>query len=150
MNGRLQIYVIYSLIRFKMKKIIAVFITFSGICTGFAQNTSDIADSVATKQKIIVATNVEKKDSSVIKERPAIRVFPNPAKNKVEIEIKGFEPGNVQVQLLDKSGKPVRNDKRIVFSGNETIVLMFSEKPGLYFLLVKQGNKNVRSKLIIQ
>lgn len=86
----------------------------------------------------------------MVKEMPAVRVFPNPAKNKVEIEVKGFEPGNVQVQLIDKNGKLVRNDKRIVFSGNEIIVLMFSEKPGLYFLLVKQGGKNVRTKLVIQ
>lgn len=150
MNGRLQIYVIYSLIRFKMKKIIVVFITFSGIYTGSAQNPPDVMDSNKVKQNTVIATKPLKKDSVVATVKPAVRLFPNPAKNKVEIEIKGFEPGNVQVQLIDKSGKLVRNDKRIVFSGNETIVLMFSEKPGLYFLLVKQGGKNVRSKLIIQ
>lgn len=133
-----------------MKKIIAVLITFSGIYTASAQNTPDVSDSNKVKQNSEVSIQPLKKDSVAVTVNPAVRLFPNPAKNKVEIEIKGFEPGDVQVQLIDKSGKLVRNDKRIVFSGNETIVLMFSEKPGLYFLLVKQGSKNVRSKLIIQ
>lgn len=133
-----------------MKKIIVIFITFSGIYTAFAQNSPGTIDSALVKQNNVVSKQPAKIDSQMVKEMPAVRVFPNPAKNKVEIEVKGFEPGNVQVQLIDKNGKLVRNDKRIVFSGNEIIVLMFSEKPGLYFLLVKQGGKNVRTKLVIQ
>jgi len=133
-----------------MKKILVVFITFSGIYTVSAQNPSDVIDSGTVKQNTVVVPPSLKKDSVAVTVKPAVRLFPNPAKNKVEIEIKGFEPGDVQVQLIDKSGKLVRNDKRIVFSGNETIVLMFAEKAGLYFLLVKQGGKSVRSKLIIQ
>jgi Secretion system C-terminal sorting domain len=115
-----------------MKQIVFFFFTFSGICTGFAQKPAEIIDSI------------------IAKEKPSIRLYPNPAKNKVEIEIKGFDRGYVQVQLTDKNGNLVRNDKRFVFSGNEIIILMFSEKPGLYFLLLKQGKNNVRSKLIIQ
>ncbi len=77
-------------------------------------------------------------------------MYPNPAKNKVDMEIKGFDPGYVKIQLVDNRGKLIREDKRLVFSGDEIIVLMFSEKPGLYFLLLKQGTKSVRNKLVIQ
>lgn len=86
----------------------------------------------------------------VVKEKPSMRLYPNPAKNKVDMEIKGFEPGYVQVQLTDNNGKTLRDYKRLVFNGDETIVLMFSEKPGLYFLLVKQGEKSVKARLVIQ
>ncbi len=109
-----------------------LFFTFSGICTGFAQKPVQITDSGA------------------VKEKPFVRIFPNPAKNKVEIEIKAFDPGYMWIQLIDKHGNILRNDKRLVFNGNETIVYMFSEKPGLYFLLLKQGDKKVKNKLIIQ
>jgi hypothetical protein len=117
-----------------MKQIAFLFFTFLGICTGFAQKPAQIIDSV----------------SITVKEKPSIHLFPNPAKNKIEIEIKGFDQGHILVQLFDNNGKQVRIDKRLVVSGNEIIVFMFSEKPGLYFLLLKQGKLHLRRKLIIQ
>ncbi len=89
-------------------------------------------------------------DSISIKENPSIRLYPNPAKNKIEIDIKAFAAGYVQVLLMDKSGNIVRDEKRLMYNGNETITFMFSEMPGLYFLLLKQGQIKVKSKLIIQ
>lgn len=133
-----------------MKKITLIIFTFSGICTSFAQKTDEISDSAALKQNTVENVQTPKIDSSVAKEKAFVRLYPNPARNKVEIEIKGFKPGQIQLQLTDKNGNLVRNDKRTVFSGNETIILMFSEKPGLYFLYLKQGDKNLRTKLIIQ
>ena len=115
-----------------MRQIVIIFFTFSGICTGFAQKPAEIIDPI------------------MVKEKPAIRLFPNPAKNKVEIEIKGFDPGYLWVQLIDKYGNILRKERRLAFSCNEIIVFMFSEKPGLYFLLLKQGEKKVKSKLLIQ
>lgn len=115
-----------------MKQIAFLFFTFLGICTAFAQKPVTVIDSIKLKEKLFV------------------RLFPNPAKNKVEIEITGFETGYVQIQLIDKKGNLLRNDKRFVFSGNEVIVLMFSESPGLYFVLLKQGKNNLKTKLIIQ
>lgn len=89
-------------------------------------------------------------DSVGLTEKPFVRLFPNPAKNKVEIELKGFYPGYITVQLLDNNGKMRRADKPLVFTGNEIIVFMFSEKPGLYFIWLKPGNKKLRTKLVIQ
>ena len=115
-----------------MRQILFLFFTFSGICSGFAQKPVQSTDSVQ------------------VEEKPVVRLFPNPAKNKVEIEINGFDPGYVIIQLLDNNGKLRREEKRLVFSGNEIIVFMFSEKPGLYLIWLKQGDKKLRSKLVIQ
>ena len=133
-----------------MKKITLIFFTFLGICKGFTQNPAQIIDSVNIEHKPAITSKPGKIDSLAAKEKSFVRLFPNPAKNKVEIEIKGFDPGYVQIQLLDNNGKLVREDKRLVFGGNEIIVLMFSEKPGLYFLLVKQHEKKLKNKLVIQ
>lgn len=130
-------------------KITLVCFTFLGIYTSQAQNPVKIDRQGIVEKTTVVIDKPGKTDSLDLKEKPTFRLYPNPAKNKVEIEIKGFDPGFVLVQLIDKNGKPARNDKRLVFSGNEIIVLMFSEKPGLYFVLLKQGEHIIRSKLVI-
>jgi len=133
-----------------MKKIIFLFFTFLGNCTGFAQKPPESVVSDSMKQPLPIVKQPGKKDSALGIEKPLIRLFPNPARNKVEIELKGFEPGFVQVQLIDNMGYKVRDDKRLVLSGNEIIVVMFSEKPGLYILALKQHEKNVKARLVIQ
>ena len=148
MKDRLQIYVNYFLIVFKMKKIILLFFTFSGICSCFSQEVS--TDTIAVLSK--AGTNILplKADLVKVKERVSAHIFPNPAKNKVEIEIKGFEPGYVRLLLLNNEGKLKREEKRLVLTGNEAIIFMFSETAGIYYLLLKQGAKTVKSKLVIQ
>lgn len=133
-----------------MKKISIIFITFSGIYSAFGQNREQNIDSGDVIQNVHTDKQPGKIDSLQVKNTPSIRLFPNPAKNKVEIEIKSFEPGQVLIQLLDINGNRVREDKRTVFSGNEIIVFMFSEKPGLYYLLLRQGEISIRNRLVIQ
>lgn len=89
-------------------------------------------------------------DTLTAKEKPFVRLYPNPAKNKTEIEIKGFDAGYVKIQLINNAGKLLIEEKRLVITGNEVIIFMFSENPGLYFLFLKQGKTMVKSKLIIQ
>lgn len=133
-----------------MKKITLIFLSFYGINACFAQKQAAAAGTPAARE--IVPTNIPpiKEDTARSSKSPAIRLFPNPAKNKVDIAVKGFLPGYIKLQLIDNKGKLVKEEKRQVFSGDEIIVLMFSEKPGLYFLLLKQGDKVIKNKLVIQ
>jgi hypothetical protein len=133
-----------------MKKIILLFFTFSGICSCFSQNLPRKTDGIIATQHPVANILPLKTDSIKAKEKSSAHIYPNPAKNKVEIEIKGFEPGYVNLQLLNSTGKLKREEKRLVLTGNETIIFMFLETPGLYYLLLKQGTQTVKSKLIIQ
>jgi Secretion system C-terminal sorting domain len=121
-----------------MKKIALIFFTFSGIYTGFAQSSLNGADMGAISQKVPE------------KIKPAVQVSPNPARNKVELDITGFDKGYLQVFLFNNTGKTVKHEKRLLVHGNETVILMFSLEPGLYYLQLKQGSKNTRTKLVIQ
>jgi hypothetical protein len=132
-----------------MKKIILLFFTFLGICSCFSQNCSPDTDTKVI-QKQVTNTLPLKTDTGKTKEKPSVRLYPNPAKNKVEIEINGFEPGYVKLQLLNNNGKLVREEKRLVLTGNETITCMFAETAGLYYLFIKQGSLMQKNKLIIQ
>ncbi len=145
-----RIYVISFLIRFKMKQIVFLFFTFSGICTASAQSPAGPVPPDTAVQIIKTNTAPPGNDSLAGKEKPTVKLFPNPATNKVEIEIKGFDPGYVQVRILDINGEIKRDEKRAAFTGNEIIVLMFSIKSGIYFLEVRQNRNKARSRLVIQ
>jgi Secretion system C-terminal sorting domain len=147
-NDGLQIYVIYFLIVFKMKKIILLFFTFLGICSCFSQNIPKSTDAISGTVNQVANTLPLKTDS--IKLTASARLYPNPAKNKVEIEIKGFEPGYIKLQLLNNNGKLLREEKRLALTGNETIVFMFAETPGLYYIIFKQRLRMLKNKLVIQ
>ena len=131
-----------------MKKIVILFLTFLGICTGFAQNPAG-TDSLQHEGTV---TQVRKAghDSVGLKESPAVKLYPNPAQNKVELELKGFESGTVQLQIISAAGKILRDDQRFLFSGNENMVVMFSLTPGIYFILLRQKNTLVKKKLVVQ
>ena len=131
-----------------MKKIILLFFTFLGICSCFSQGPLKAADSLNGFKEFAMSQR-GKKDTLVAKEKPSLRFYPNPTKNKAEIDIKGFTPGYVKIQLINTAGKLLREEKRLVLSGNEVIIFMFSEKPGLYFLFLKQGKIMLKSKLLI-
>jgi hypothetical protein len=131
-----------------MKKIVILLLTFLGICTGFAQNPAG-TDSL---QNASTGTNVQKAghDSVTLKESVTVKLYPNPAKNKVELELKGFEAGMLQLQIIAAAGKIVRDDQRLLFSGNENMVVMFSLTPGIYFILLRQKTTLVKKKLMVQ
>ena len=131
-----------------MKKVVTLFLTFSGICTCIAQKQEQqiSTDTMANT----LSVQLVKKDSLPGKEKPSARLFPNPAANKVEIEISGFDPGFVQLQIIDNSRKILREDKRLLLTGNELIMVMFSLQPGLYYIVVKQEKKMCKRKLVVQ
>ncbi len=132
-----------------MKEFIILFFTFLGICKGFAQNpvSNNLPDSL---QNTKAAAQKKSADSLFVKDKASVKLFPNPAKNKAELEVKGFEAGLIQLQIIDISGKLERNDQRLLVSGNENIVVMFSLKPGIYFITVKQKDKLAKKKMIVQ
>jgi len=130
-------------------KFVLLFITFSGNYVAFAQNETGVPDSISSKQNKKVAVK-QIIAETLAPEKTTIRLYPNPAKNKVDIDIKGFELGDILVQLLDNEGNVVSSDKRFAFSGNETIVFMFSQKAGVYYILLKQNEKTMRSRMLIR
>jgi hypothetical protein len=130
-----------------MKEIVILLVTFLGICKGFTQKPSD-SNGINTFK--ISTTTVQNSVSDSLKENATVKLFPNPAKNKTELEIRGFESGNVQLQIINVNGKLVRNDSRILFSGNENIVVMFSLPQGVYFIVLKQKDKLIKKKMLVQ
>lgn len=146
MKYRQQIYVIGVRFNYKMKEIVILLVTFLGIYKGLAQSPDDSIEPGSVKSSI----NKTVKDSTAAKDKASVKLFPNPAKNKAELEVKGFEPGQVKLQIVDVNGKTIRGEERLLVSGNENIVMMFALQPGIYFVLIRQKDKQIRKKMIVQ
>lgn len=145
MKYRLQIYVIGFLFCLTMKEFLFIIFSLLGIYACHAQDAgSGIPDSiaVASAKKIIA--------DSVVKEKATVKLYPNPVKNKAELELRGFEAGIVQVQIVNINGGVERNDQRLLANGNENLVLMFSLPAGVYFVVLRQKDKLVKKKMVVQ
>lgn len=129
-----------------MKEIVILLVTFLGICKGFAQSPA----GNITPDSLLNTTKKTITDSLFIEVKATVKLFPNPVKNKAVLEVNGFEPGLIQVEIIDMGGKKLRNDQRLLTSGNETIALMFSLQPGIYFIILKQKEKQVKKKMLVQ
>ncbi len=78
-----------------------------------------------------------------------LKVYPNPAKNKITLSVTGFEPGMTVVKITDAKGKIWRADDRLLTNGTEEITMFLLLQPGIYFISVSEKNKVLKKKLII-
>lgn len=75
-------------------------------------------------------------------------VAPNPAKTQLTLQFGTLESGQLQVKMLDVSGKTVLED--LVSPISETSVIDVSTlKPGFYFLEITDGHKTSAKKIVI-
>ncbi|MEI7963869.1 MAG: T9SS type A sorting domain-containing protein [Chitinophagaceae bacterium] len=116
-----------------MKQIVLIIFTFSGICMAYAQQLP----LKALETEMLAAP------------KPNAKLVPNPASNKVEITLSGFEPGLIRIQLVDALGNILRDDKRLLYSGDESLMLMFNAKPGIYFVCIRQHQHKLRKRLVL-
>ena len=110
----------------------------------FSQSAAP-ADS-STKSSTISAKPTER---TIAGPKPDIVIYPNPAKNKVTVQVKNFDPGMAVVKVLDTKGKLVREDSRLLTNGTEDIVMFLMLKAGIYFILVAEQGKVARKKLVL-
>ena len=79
-----------------------------------------------------------------------ISIFPNPASNKLFINLKSNEPQTVYLTIIDELGKKVMETKEIK---STTLELKISENisqlnPGIYFAILKNESENITKQFI--
>lgn len=78
-----------------------------------------------------------------VREDLRINAFPNPFSNEIQIMIHAPEPGEIEFELFDLSGRTVVMDRRSIAGGNfaETIRLeTIHLEPGCYVLKIRSQN----------
>lgn len=121
-----------------------IFVFFVGNC--FAQTTINSPDTVKAR----AALQSKKTDSVVVESKADLSIYPNPAKDKVTLQVKGFTPGQIAVKILDTKGKLLREDSRLLTNGSEDVIMFLMLPPGIYFVIVSQQGKVSRKKILMQ
>lgn len=106
----------------------------------FAQAGSNESQVLSSEETILTT-----KSSSA----PEMKLFPNPARNKFTVQVQGFQPGMVTVKIIDLKGRLVRQDSRLLTSGNDEVPMYISMDPCTCYVLVEQKGKIVKKRLII-
>ncbi len=112
-------------------------VAFSVAQTGFPQLT-DTTNPV-----------IEKRINVVDELKPTAKLYPNPSKNKVVLQLDGFKPGMAQLQIISDKGSVVRKEDRLLINGNEEVVMFFSLRAGIYFIKTMQGKIEIRKRLVV-
>jgi polyhydroxybutyrate depolymerase len=77
-----------------------------------------------------------------------IRVFPNPVKDVMHIELTGLKDNPVLVSIYDLSGKVMMEMKDV--EGEHFQVDCQGFAPGMYFIEIKSGGTKVRTKFVVR
>lgn len=85
-----------------------------------------------------------------VKEKAVVLLYPNPTKNKAELQLNGFEPGLIQLQIISMAGRVERSEERLLTNGKETVVIMFALPAGVHYVIVKQKGNMVKAKMLVQ
>ena len=68
-------------------------------------------------------------------------IYPNPAQNNVNLNLDNMTEGNINIHILDMTGKIVRNIQQTVAQGYNVLVLDMALPTGLYFVKVLSSDK---------
>jgi hypothetical protein len=87
----------------------------------------------------------------VIFENAGFGMFPNPAKDMVMIEVPVEAESDVQVSVMDASGRVAVQENRVMSKGNNQVQVDLARlSTGIYFVQVRNGDTINTRKLVVQ
>lgn len=105
----------------------------------FARAQNPVVTPASEAKSTSFETSLNEPDFSVNK------VYPNPVKDKVTLEIQDGQPGDVQLSLINILGSVVKRWEPVYLNrGEQKIKLDLSSfQPGIYFLRLTKSNQVV-------
>jgi uncharacterized repeat protein (TIGR01451 family) len=101
--------------------------------------------NLAIKTNVVFNTMVYVLGTESIGLNSAIKIYPNPADDKVLIKLaEGISSGTIQI--LNILGKVVYQHS---FQSNSIVLDTKNFQPGMYFIVLKEGNREMKSKFCI-
>lgn len=122
--------------------VISCFIIFPCFCQSGVNKPNALTDTVPTFYN--------KTENIGTSEKPSLKIYPNPAKNKVSLIVNGFDAGMAIVKITDLKGKVCRADTRMLSHGMDEITMFLQLQPGIYFISINEKSKIVKKKIIVQ
>ena len=80
----------------------------------------------------------------------AFGMFPNPASNQLTVEVPMEADADVQVAILDPSGRATLQQHRLLSKGDNQMQFDVHQLPnGVYFVQVRNGEQSSTRKLVV-
>ncbi|MCB0704801.1 MAG: T9SS type A sorting domain-containing protein [Saprospiraceae bacterium] len=122
-------------------------ITFYSCGNGVNGNDDDSGDSAAKTQLTITegSGSVSAKD---VPDEPSFDLFPVPATEMIYLDLPASLSGNVQISILDLSGRAITSAKYVI-QENERQAINISALPlGLYFIRVQTPERSLSKQFV--
>ena len=78
-----------------------------------------------------------------------LKIYPNPAKNKIALLVTGFNPGLVLVKIMDEKGNLHSSDQRLLTTNDDEINMFLQLHQGVYYVQITQQNKTIKKRLLV-
>jgi len=108
-----------------------------------------VTDSLKCTDRDTVNVSVEVTNLPVINGEE-LAIYPNPARNVLNIEFPGNLQGNYTIKLIALSGKTVYSDRCNVSQGRVKQLPLADIPSGIYMVEISNENENVSAKIIIE
>ncbi len=115
---------------------------YKGISTGKFTSYAGAWGGTVNKQQAPSAINEQSELT--------FNIFPNPATNLLTLSCKGIEDGNVNIQVIDMSGKKVKELAKSNSVGQQLTIDISDLKQGNYFVRLTANEKSVMKKIVKQ
>jgi ligand-binding sensor domain-containing protein len=85
-----------------------------------------------------------------IKNDLSVSIYPNPAKEKVSVDLAMQKAGQVDIAIFDLTGKTLIHTSNTIPAGKQVIAIETSSlSAGSYIIQIRQGNSIARQKLVV-
>lgn len=112
--------------------------------------TIDVEENYQVYTDIPTARITKAKDA-IAAEQVKFEIFPNPAKDIVNLTYVNKQEGNVKVTISDLTGRVIqKNDLGLQNAGNQQFNLPIQLNPGVYFIQLEMNNAIATQKLIVR
>lgn len=123
----------------------------------FTDDVGSIAGSDIFYRILVVNADNSGKYSNVIRlslkesSNSGIAIFPNPAKDFVQVQISSKSNSKIRIDVYDAAGKLMVSSSPVVYRGNNVITIdRLADKPvGMYTVVVNTGEEILRQKLLL-
>ena len=100
--------------------------------------------SLGVQQSFVIS---EIKTGSKLEEANFLKLYPNPAKDIIYLEVKDFDGSEIQYKLYDQTGKIIQTGNIL---SNQTPIITQYLKPAIYFLKLTRNDLMIKHFKIIK
>lgn len=105
--------------------------------------SGSVAHGVQQPFEILVVTGIEETKGRNF----TVSAYPNPTSGYLTLSISEIDISNLSYQLFDMQGRLLHRAK---ITGNQTSIVMSDFEPAVYFVIVSQGNKDIKTFRIVK